>query len=144
MKYEIDIRYPFEEMAKSKARISAFSNYQRPDRVPVEFCLVPRYFTRQMGIPYKDLFISADKQYELLLYFAKYRCENIQSDELTAPVIYVHPYFDNVTGASHFGGHVEWPENETLQATPTIKSIDDMNNFIIPEPSAGLFGTVIQ
>jgi uroporphyrinogen-III decarboxylase len=62
----------------------------------------------------------------------------------SAPEISVHPYFDNVTAASHFGGRIEWPENETLQAVPVIDTIDKMKAFKIPEPEEGLYGTVIK
>ncbi len=124
--------------------MSAYQNFKRADRIPVNFCIVPRYFANQLGIRYKDIFKSADDQYEFLIQFAKYQLENVHSDALTQPIISVHPYFDNVTAASHFGGHIEWPENETLHAIPNIKSIDQMKNFSIPEPDAGLFGTVIK
>ena len=144
MRMDINIDYPVEEMEKSSARIGAFRSFSRPDRVPVNFCVVPRYFTKQLGIQYSDIFKSPQAQFELLLLFAKYQIENIQSDMLTTPVINIHPYFDNVTTASHFGGHIEWPKNETLHAVPNMKSIDEMLDFKIPEPEAGLFGTVIK
>lgn len=144
MKYTIDVHYSVGEMEKSKRRMTAYSEFQRPDRIPVSFCIVPRYFTRQLGVRYNEFFKSAERQFELQLEFFKYQCENIRSDMLTAPVLNIHPYFDNVTAASHFGGHVEWPENETLHAVPTIKSMDEMMRFAIPEPTAGLFGTVIE
>ena len=144
MRYELDIHYPLEEMEKSQRRVKAYEDFQRPDRVPVDFCLVPRYFTQRVGIPYSELFKSPERQFELQLEFLRYRIENIRSDMLTAPVFGFHPYFDNVTSASHFGGHVEWPENETLQAIPHIRSIEEMKRFTIPEPTAGLYGTVIE
>ena len=144
MRYEMDIRYPLEEMRKSQRRVKAFEEFGRPDRVPVDFCLAPRYFTHRLGIPYSEFFQSPERQFELQLEFQRHRIENIRSDMLTEPVLWVHPYFDNVTSASHFGGHVEWPENETLQAVPNILSLEEMARFTIPEPTAGLYGTVIE
>jgi len=144
MRYEMDIRYSIDEMEKSNRRMTAYNGFQRLDRIPVSFCIVPRYFTRALDIRYNEFFKSAERQFELQLQFAKYQYEHIRSDMLTAPVLHIHPYFDNVTAASHFGGHVEWPENETLHAVPTIRSMEEMAQFTIPEPTAGLFGTVIE
>lgn len=142
MKFEID--YPVEEIEKSRRRLEACANGKRLDRVPIIFCIVPRYFAEAMGVRYSDIFQDADTQYEFLLRSAKYLAENIQSDMTSAPAISVHPYFDNVTAASHFGGRIEWPENETLQAVPVIDTIDKMEAFEIPPPEEGLYGTVIK
>lgn len=144
MRRTIAIDYPVEEMEKSRKRVEAYNGFRRADRVPVSFCIVPRFFAKQLGIRYKDIFRDADAQFGYLLQFAKYQIENVRSDMLTAPVINIHPYFDNVTSTSHFGGHIEWPENETLQSVPVMKTIGDMVDFKIPEPEAGLYGTVIQ
>lgn len=144
MRRTIHIDYSPEEMEKSRRRVEAFGSFRRADRVPVSFCIVPRFFAKQLGVRYADIFKDADTQFEYLLQFAKYQIENVRSDMLTSPVIRIHPYFDNVTAASHFGGHIEWPENETLHAVPHMGSIDGMIRFSIPEPEAGLFGTVIQ
>ncbi|MCL2813388.1 MAG: hypothetical protein FWD23_02180 [Oscillospiraceae bacterium] len=142
MKFEID--YPLEEIEKSRRRLEAGAKGERLDRVPVIFCIVPRYFAEAMGVKYGDIFKDADAQYDFLLRSAKYLAENIQSDMISAPEISVHPYFDNVTAASHFGGCIEWPENETLQAVPVIDTIDKMKAFEIPGPEEGLYGTVIK
>ena len=144
MRYEIDIGYPAEEMEKSRRRLEAAAGGVRLDRVPIIFCIVPRYFADAMGVRYGDIFKDADTQYEFLLHSAKYLAENIESDMTSSPVVHMHPYFDNVTAASHFGGHIEWPENETLQAVPVIDTIDKMKAFEIPDPEAGLYGTVIK
>jgi uroporphyrinogen-III decarboxylase len=144
MKYEINVRYPSDEMEKSRKRLEAYGNWTHHDRVPVSFCIVPRYFAKAMGVTYSDIFKSADAQFEFLLQSFKYLAENIKSDMVTVPEIYVHPYFDNVSSASHFGGHVEWLENETLQAVPVIHTIEQMKAFEIPDPEAGLYGTVIK
>ena len=144
MKYTLNIQYSVEQMEKSQRRINTYVNFERADQIPVRFCIVPRFFAKQLGVTYKDIFKSADAQFEYLLEFAKYQFENIYCDVLTQPILYSHPYFDNATSASHFGGHIEWPENETLQALPSIKTIDQMKDFKIPEPDAGLFGVVIK
>ena len=144
MRYEMDIDYSVEEMEKNKKRMDAYRDRRWVDRVPVGLCIVPRYFAKAMNITYRDVFKDADTQYELLLEFLKFQMENIRSDMHTSTTIHIHPYFDNVSAASHFGGQVEWPENETLQAVPVIKTIDEMKAFQIPGPEAGLFGTIIS
>jgi len=131
-------------MEKSRKRLEAAAGGTRYDRVPVILCIVPRYFAKAMGVTYGDIFKSADAQYEFLLQSGKYLAENIKSDMVGAPVISVYPYFDNVATTSHFGGHIEWPENETLQSVPVIHTIDQMKAFEIPEPEAGLYGTIIE
>ena len=144
MRYELTIDYPTEEIEKSRRRLEAAANGMRLDRVPIIFCIVPRYFAHALGMRYGGIFEDADTQYEFLLRSAKYLAENIKSDMISTPEIFVHPYFDNVTAASHFGGHIEWPENETLQAVPVIDTIDKMRAFEIPDPEKGLYGTVIK
>jgi len=144
MRYEIKVNYPVDEIDKSRKRLESCANGTRYDRVPVSFCIVPRYFAKAMGVTYSDIFRDADVQFEFLLQSGKYLAENIKSDMFSSPEISMHPYFDNVTSASHFGGHIEWLENETLQAVPTIHTIDQMKSFEIPEPEAGLYGTVIK
>jgi uroporphyrinogen-III decarboxylase len=68
--------------------------------------------------------------------------EHIPEDIWTGTTLTVSPYFDNVINASAFGAEVVWPENETLHAIPTIKTVDQMERLEIPDPNAGLWGRV--
>ena len=145
MRFSLDIDYPLEEMEHSRKRVEARASYQYVDRVPVGFCLVPRYFAPILGVPYGELFKDPDTQYDWHLQFAKYRIENIPEDTFCCgPVIGVSPYFDNVIEADAFGAEVVYPENETLFSRPTITSVDQMDRFEPPEPDAGLWGTMCQ
>ena len=144
MRYEINIGYPIDEITKSRKRLEACSKGERHDRVPVILCIEARYFAKALGISYREIFNDADTQYEFLLQSRKYLAENIKTDMISGPEIHVHPYFDNVTAASHFGGRVESVEDETLQAVPVIRTIDQMKAFELPAPDAGLYGTVIE
>ena len=56
MKFDLNIDYPAEKMARSKERMAARDRFAYADRVPVGFCLVPRYFTPVFGIPYNPIF----------------------------------------------------------------------------------------
>ncbi|MEW6749721.1 MAG: uroporphyrinogen decarboxylase family protein [Candidatus Latescibacterota bacterium] len=56
----------------------------------------------------------------------------------------VGPYFDNVLDSQPMGAEVVWPENETLQACPTIRSVEEMEGFRIPPPDAGLWGRLLD
>ena len=143
MRFIMDIDYPFERMEASKKRMEARLQFEYVDRVAVGFCLVPRYFTPIFGISYKGIFKDAEMQYHWLLQFTKYRLENVAEDAVCcSPTIFIQPYFDNVIDADAFGAEVIWPENETLQACPTIRSVEEMESFEIPPPESGLWGTV--
>ncbi|NJD01506.1 MAG: hypothetical protein FIA99_02630 [Ruminiclostridium sp.] len=144
MRFSLNIDYPLEKMEKSKKILEVWPYFKYFDRVPVGFCIVPRFFTRVFGIDYRKIFEDVETHYYWLLQFAKYQIENIPCDFCTEPVIYVHPYFDNVIASSAFGVEVAWPENETLQAIPTMKDVSEIESFKIPEPDAGLCGKTIE
>lgn len=146
MKYSISIDYPFETMEGNKKRMAAWPTYKYADRVPVHFCLEPRYFAPLFDLEYNEIFKDAETQFGLLLKFAKYQIENIPSDGFCQePVVWVHPYFDNVAAASACGGNVQWPYDQTPQAyPPSITTMDQMDAFEAPALDAGLFGKKIE
>ena len=146
MKYSININYPFETMEANRKRMSAWPKYKYADRVPVQFCLEPRYYTPIFKLEYNEIFKDPETQFGLLLEFAKYQIEHIPSDSFCQePTVWVHPYFDNVAGASACGGNVQWPYDQTPQAyPPSIATMDQMDAFEMPELDAGLFGTKIE
>lgn len=145
MKYSIDIDFPIEKMELRRKRLEARLHYQIIDRVPVGFCLVARYFTPLFGINYQDFFKDAETQFYCQLQFAKYYIENIPDDTLcTSPTITVNPFFDNVVNASAFGARIEYPDNETLQACPVIKTVDQMERVEIPSTTSGLWGKLAE
>jgi hypothetical protein len=138
---DIDIDYPVEKMDASRARMGARSEFDYVDRVPVGFCLAPRYFTPLFDIPYSAIFESAEEQFHWQLKFLKYRIENIPEDAVcTSTTVTVGPYFDNVLDSAAFGAEIVWPENETLQSRPTIGSVADMISYQAPSPGTGLWG----
>jgi len=141
MRFSLNIDYPVEQMEANRRRMEARGDFRYVDRVPVGFCLVPRYFTRVFDIPYCTIFESAEEQYYWQLQFLKYRIENIPEDMIcTGPTLSVAPYFDNVLDSAAFGAEVVWPENETLQALPTIRTVEQMERFKAPAPGSGLWG----
>jgi hypothetical protein len=143
MRFTLDIDYAPAKMERSKRRMQARDTFQYVDRVPVGFCVVPRFFAPRFGLPYQDFFRDVETQYYWQLQFAKFRIENIPEDIVChGPTITVQPYFDNVVNASACGAEIAWPENETLQACPTIKTVEEMERFQIPAPDAGLWGRV--
>jgi uroporphyrinogen decarboxylase len=145
MKFSLNIDYPVEQMAQNRRRMEARQSYQYADRVPVGFCLVPRYFTPIFEIPYREIFKDVETQYYWQLQFAKYRIENVPEDAYCcSPTVVVAPYFDNVIEADAFGAEIFYPENETLFSRPTIKTVEEMERFQVPEPDAGLWGTVCE
>ncbi len=143
MRFEIDIQYPFEEMEKSRTRMELRPKYHYLDRVPVNYCIVTRFFAPIFGVRYIDVFKDAETQYDLLLKFAKYQIENIPSDYCLEPVIYVHPYFDNAIPPSAQGAEVGWTDDHPIRAISTIHSVESMEAFEIARPDAGLRGTAI-
>ena len=145
MRFELNIDYPVEKMEQSRKRMEAWVEFGYVDRVPVGFCLVPRYFTPIFGIPYSAIFASPDEQYYWQLQFLKYRIENVPEDIVcTGPTLHVAPYFDNVLDSAAFGAEVVWPENETLHCLPTVRTVDEMVRCEVPEPGSGMWGQALE
>lgn len=141
MRFHLDIDYPAERMRANRERMAARAAFRYVDRVPVGFCLVPRYFTPVFGIPYSALFTSAEEQYHWQLQFLKYRIENIPEDTVcTGTTLSIAPYFDNVLDSGAFGAQIVWPENETLHALPTLRTVEQMERHVVPAPGSGLWG----
>ncbi len=144
MRFTLDIEYAPERMAANAARMEARSRFAVTDRVPVGFCLVPRYFAPRFDLPYGEFFRDVETHYYWQLQFAKYRIEQIPEDMFcTGPVLTVFPYFDNVLDSDALGAEIVWPENETLQACPTIHTVEQMARFDIPPHDAGLWGRMV-
>jgi len=144
MSLSINVDYPTDKMEKSRIRMEVYPTFRYFDRVPVNFCVVPRYFTRVFGIDYSEIFKDVSSHYYWLLQFAKYHIERIPCDFCTEPVIYIHPYFDNVIASSAFGAEVVWPKNETLQAVPTMRDVSEIEHYQIPDPDAAICGKTID
>ena len=141
MRFSLDIDYPVEKMERNRSRMESRQSYEYVDRVPVGFCLVPRYFTPLFDIPYKAIFENAEQQFYWQLKILKYRIENIPEDAAcTEPTLTVGPYFDNVLDSHAFGAEIVWPENETLQSRPTITTVGEMVRYETPAPGTGLWG----
>lgn len=141
MRFELHVDVPLARMEQNRRRMEARASFTYVDRVPVGFCLVPRYFAPLCGIPYNALWQSVEEHYHWQLQFLKYRLENIPEDMVcTGPVLYVGPYFDNVLDSAAFGAEIVWPENETLHSRPVIGSVEQMVAWPMPEPGSGLWG----
>ncbi|HJN17254.1 MAG TPA: uroporphyrinogen decarboxylase family protein [Armatimonadota bacterium] len=141
MELRVNIDYPLERMEQSRLRNEALGRFEYVDRVPVGFCLVPRYFTPIFEIPYNAIFESARDQFYWQLQFLKYRIENIPEDIVcVGPGLSVGPYFDNVLDSAALGAEVVWPENETLHSLPTIHTVDEMVAFKPAAPGTGMWG----
>jgi hypothetical protein len=143
MRFEIAIDYPVEKMERSRARMEARANFRIVDRVPVNYCVVPRYFAPLFGLRYIDYFKDAETEFYWQLQFAKFHIENIPSDLCTQPVISVLPYFDNAIPPSAQGAELGWTDDEPIRALPTIHTIEQMERFEVAKPDAGLRGTAI-
>src|SRR5271157_3001349 len=103
MRFELNIDYPVEKMALSRKRVDARNHFGAVDRVPVNYCIVARYFAPIFGLRYIDFFKDAETQFYWQLQFTKYLIENIPCDFCTEPILYVHPYFDNAIPPSAQG-----------------------------------------
>lgn len=144
MRFTLDIDYPIERFEQNRKRIEARTNFDYEDRVPVFFCVVPRFFAPIFNMTYGDLFKDAETQYYWHLQFIKYRMENIPEDCWTAPAVTVAPYFDNVIDADALGCEIGWSDHETPRAIHSIRSVDAMEAFQIPEPTSGLWGKTLE
>ncbi len=144
MTLEIDIEYPFERMEMSRRRLAARGEFRYVDRVPVTYCIAPRFFAPPFHLRYIDFFRDPETQFYWQLQFAKYRLENIPEDLCTGPTITVAPYFDNVVPPSGHGGEVSWFDNDPPCAVPVIHTIEQMEEFQVADPETGLRGTSIE
>lgn len=145
MRFDLNIDYPVEKMEKSRKRMDARGSYRYVDRVPVGFCLVPRYFTPIFKIPYNTIFKNVKEHYYWQLQFLKYRIENIPEDMVcTSTTLWMGPYFDNILDSAAFGAEIAWPENETLHSRPVITSVEQMERYEMPKPGTGLWGQAIE
>jgi uroporphyrinogen-III decarboxylase len=137
-KFDLKIDYPQEKMEASRRRIAAWRAFRYVDRVPVQYGLWGRFFTPIFNYRYIDFFKDVETQYSWLLQFAKYRIENIPEDFCLEPVVWVHPFFDNVIPPSAHGAEVGWMDDGPPRAIPVIRTIEQMERYQPPEPEAGL------
>lgn len=145
MRFELNIDYSVEKMEQNRKRMEARQKFRYVDRVPVGFCVVPRYFCPAFGIPYNTIFKNSKEHYHWQLQFLKYRIENIPEDMVcTGPGLWVGPYFDNVLDSAAFGAEIVWPENETLHSRPVITSVEQMERYEMPKPGTGLWKKAIE
>lgn len=144
MRYSLNIDYPTEKFEQNSKRMTARANFGYYDRVPVSFCVVPRFFAPIFGLTYGDFFKDVETQFYWHLQFIKYRMENIPEDIWTNPSITVMPYFDNVMNADALGAEIGWSEHETPRAIPTIHTVEQMDAWQIPEPTSGLWGKMLD
>ena len=144
MRFEIDIEYSPDQMRQAQRRLTARTRGQYYDRVPVSFCLEPRYFAHAAGMDYAEFFTDVETQYRLQLEFAKTRIETIPEDFCTEPAVVVRPYFDNVVVPNAFGAAVHWARNDVPQTIPMLQHPDDITSLAVPEPDAGLWGKVLR
>jgi hypothetical protein len=54
-------------MDLSRKRMEARNDFRYVDRVPVNYCVVPRYFAPVFGLRYLDFFKDAETQFYWLL-----------------------------------------------------------------------------
>ena len=144
MRFELHVDYPAEKMELSRKRMEAWARFRYVDRVPVQYCVVPRYFAPLFGLRYIDLFRDVETHYDWQLRFAKYRIENIPEDACTGPAVGVHPYFDNVIPPSGHGGEVGWVDDGPPRAVPVIHTVEQMERFEVAKPDTGLRGKAIE
>lgn len=144
MQFGLNIDYPVEKMELSRKRLEAREKFRYVDRVPVQYCVVPRYFAPLFNLRYLDFFKDVETHYYWQLQFVKYRIENIPEDFCTSPTINVSPYFDNVIPPSGHGGEVGWEESGPPRAIPVIKSVEQMERFEVAKPDTGLRGKAIE
>ena len=144
MRFYLNIDYPVEKMEQSRKRLEARARFRYVDRVPVQYCVVPRYFAPLFNLRYIDFFKDVETHYYWQLQFAKYRIENIPEDFCSGPVIGVSPYFDNVIPPSGHGGEVGWSDDGPPRAIPVIHTVEQMDRFEVAKPDTGLRGKAIS
>jgi uroporphyrinogen-III decarboxylase len=143
-RFTLNIDYPLEKMEASRLRMESRNRFRYTDRVPILYGLFARYFTPLFNLRYIDFFSDVETHYYWQLQFAKYRIEHVPEDYCTGPVIYVHPFFDNVIPPSGHGGEVGWMDDGPPRAVPVIHSVEQMERFEVAKPDTGLRGKAID
>jgi uroporphyrinogen-III decarboxylase len=144
MRFSLEIDYPIDCISLSEQRMRARRDFRYADRVPVLPNLSRWYFLTIFGIGYGEFLKDAETQYYWWLQFAKYRMENIPEDFCQSTTVYVAPNFENVMNADALGAQIAWMDDKPPRVIPTIKSVDEIDRFEIPEPDAGLWGTALE
>jgi Uroporphyrinogen decarboxylase (URO-D) len=140
MFYQLDIRYPEDEIGRNEERFERTYNFGFLDRVPVLIGTEARYYLHARGISFDEYFSSAETQFVHLLENIKWRIENIPDDWLTERSITVTPDFQNVLNASGCGCDIFWKDHDTPLAIPRIGSIDEMIRYELPDWRTTLWG----
>ncbi|MBE6904541.1 MAG: hypothetical protein E7480_08050 [Ruminococcaceae bacterium] len=143
-RFELHIDIDTSRMEQSLLRMQRRVEFKYHDRVPINFCVEPRFFAPLLNVKLCEIFKDPETQFVYLLKFAKMHAELLNSDFLISPVIYINPWFDNVIQASAFGCEIYWPENETLQAIPFMQDVSEIEKMKIPEVDSGLWGRRIE
>ncbi len=143
-RFSIKIEYDPQKMERSRKRHQARENFELVDRVPVQFCLEPRYFLPLFDCGFDEFLKDVETHYYLQLQYNKYRIENIAEDFCLGDSVTVHPHFENVVNASGMGGEIHWADTETPRAIPIIRKVEDIDILPVPEPTSGLWGQRMQ
>ena len=77
---ELHIDYDPAKIEMSRKRMEAVQDHRYIDRVPVSFCMAPRFYPQLLGFEYGEFFKDAETQFYWELQIAKYTMENIRSD----------------------------------------------------------------
>jgi len=114
------------------------------DRAPVLLGIEARYLLHERGVTFAEYFSDPKTQFFHQLENLKWRIENIPDDWFTEPVVVVAPDFQNVTNASGCGAEIYWQENETPQAIPCIRTIEELTAHALPDWRATLWGKKLE
>ena len=140
MLHNVNIQYPLCEIEKSRKRLEAAYRFKWFDRAPVLLGIEARYLLHERGVTFAEYFTDPKTQLIHQLENLKWRIENIPDDWFTTPVLTVSPDFQNVTNSSGCGCDVFWHETETPQAIQRISSLDELENYVLPDWRDTLWG----
>lgn len=140
MLHSVNIQYPISEVEKSRKRLEAAYRFKWFDRAPVLLGIEARYLLYERGVTFAEYFKDPKTQLIHQLENLKWRIENIPDDWFTTPVLTVSPDFQNVTNSSGCGCDVFWHETETPQAIQRIGSLDELEEYVLPDWRDTLWG----
>ncbi len=140
MLHSVNIRYPLNEIEKSRKRLEAAYRFKWFDRAPVLLGVEARYLLHKRGVTFAEYFKDPKTQLIHQLENLKWRIENIPDDWFTAPLLTISPDFQNVTNSSGCGCEIFWQENETPQTIQRISTLDELTRYVLPDWRETLWG----
>lgn len=124
--------YRKEIEASRRRRKIAFS-FQEPDRVPINISVGGPYFAHLFGYSIKDYYTDREAMIDVQLKSLPWRFEVLKDDNKSYEI---NLDLGQVPEALFFNCPIHCSDFSTPRAVPILKSIKDIENLKVPDPSS--------